>query len=437
MHSNTDTLSAVPITARSLTIWGTLALWIAANLVVPTIMTGQMFVPDLNPYSAISAVFWGSAFGCIAIVAVAIMGTRTGMPTLALFIPSFGRAGARFPATIDTIILTGWSLIQAYLGAISFNYITTALFGLDNIILSIVIVQGFVWGVTIMGHTKIEMLQKGASVAMLIFALIVFYVMFRDYGQAPLSTLPVSKNPAITFAIAFDVVVATAFSWLTVVATFNRYCKSEFISAVGVSVGYLLGTLIAMGLGIIVASLALLNGLESTYDPTVLLSESGYGVVAALVLLLSVVTTNIMALYAAVMSAMVALPNGKFIPTTLVLGTVTVLGAMLQDVLLANFFNWVLLVGTLFIPVFAIAITDFYFVKKQKYDVEKMLNDDSIYNGVRPIAFVSWILGAGASYYFVYIAPLSTGVTVFAAIGTGVLYYLLSKITKADITKTD
>ena len=324
-----------------------------------------MFVPDLNPYSAISAVFWGSAFGCIAIVAVAIMGTRTGMPTLALFIPSFGRAGARFPATIDTIILTGWSLIQAYLGAMSFNYITTALFGVDNIILSIVIVQGFVWGVTIMGHTKIEMLQKGASVAMLIFALIVFYVMFRDYGQAPLSTLPVSKSPAITFAIAFDVVVATAFSWLTVVATFNRYCKSEFISAVGVSVGYLLGTLIAMGLGIIVASLALLNGLESTYDPTVLLSESGYGVVAALVLLLSVVTTNIMALYAAVMSAMVALPNGKFIPTTVVLGTVTVLGAMLQDVLLANFFNWVLLVGTLFIPVFAIAITDFYFVKNK------------------------------------------------------------------------
>ena len=428
-----DNIRPVPLLARNLTIWGTISIWLVANLVVPTIMTGQMFIPDLNPLDAISAIFWGSALGCIALALTAVMGTRTGMPTMALSRPSFGSIGSKIPSLVNTIILCGWSFIQAYLGALSLNYITKAWFGIDNLFLAIIVTQGFVWAVTILGHVGIQQLEKVVAVAMLIFSFIVFYVLFKNYSIASLQTLEVSVEPGITYAVAFDIVLATAFSWMSLPPDYNRYCKTDRDSALGISIGYLIGTIIAMGLGVAVGALTILNNLEPSYDPTVLLERSGYGVIASVVLLLSVLTTNIMALYSAVMSALNVFTKISFVKITFALGLITVAGAFLKEILMQNFFDWILLVGTLFIPIFAVMLSDFYIIHKGKYDVSEILlkgnnGKYSFPQGINYIAVITYIAGAIFSYYFTYVNPLATGATIWTFVFTSILYVIATKL---------
>ena len=66
----------------------------------------------------------------------------------------------------------------------------------------------------------------------------------------------------------------------------------------------MLGTIIAMGLGILVGAYAILGGHTPTYDPSDIM-QGKFVVIGSLVMFFSVVTTNIMSLYSISMSSMV------------------------------------------------------------------------------------------------------------------------------------
>ncbi|MFP3339938.1 purine-cytosine transporter, partial [Micrococcus sp. SIMBA_131] len=63
----------------------------------------------------------------------------------------------------------------------------------------------------------------------------------------------------------------------------------------GTYLGYIVASLIAMGLGAVVSGFSILNNMEQPYDPTVLLSAYGFGFIASIVVFFSVLSTNVMA----------------------------------------------------------------------------------------------------------------------------------------------
>lgn len=73
-----DTLSPND-TGHSLSSLGTFALWFGANIVVTTILTGMLLVPDLRFTTAITVVLIGSLIGAIPLLLVGLMGQRTGL----------------------------------------------------------------------------------------------------------------------------------------------------------------------------------------------------------------------------------------------------------------------------------------------------------------------------------------------------------------------
>ncbi|MFP3443300.1 hypothetical protein R0K18_36760, partial [Pantoea sp. SIMBA_133] len=75
------------------------------------------------------------------------------------------------------------------------------------------------------------------------------------------------------------------------------------------------------------------GGMEQTYDPTRLLSGFGFGLPAALVIFFSVMTTNVMAVYSAPLSCMNVSPGMAFWKPALVIGVVTVFGALIPGIL--------------------------------------------------------------------------------------------------------
>ncbi|HET9302518.1 MAG TPA: cytosine permease [Propionibacteriaceae bacterium] len=101
----------------------TFMLWLAANMVVTTLLTGTLFVPGIRYATALLVLVLGTLIGVTVLVLVGTIGTRTGLPTMILTRGAFGRRGGHLPALFNLVVLMGWSWVQALLAGITLNYV--------------------------------------------------------------------------------------------------------------------------------------------------------------------------------------------------------------------------------------------------------------------------------------------------------------------------
>lgn len=429
-----DSVQPVPKTDRSMGGFSTFSLWLAANVVVTTIFTGMLLVPHLTLKQAAWMIILGSLVGAIPLILTGNIGTRTGLPTMILMRGPFGHRGASLPAAANVIILIGWSWIQAYMGGLSLNYAVKFLTGYDNINLFVILLEIIVVLIAIYGHRGIEITENIIAYAMLILSFIVFSYMFIQFNIGELIAMKAAENPEITMVIAFDMVVATAFSWMTSASDFNRNVVNQKTSLVGTFCGYAIGTVLAMSLGATVAGFSVLGGGEPTYDPTILIGGVNpvLGFIAGIVIFISVLSTNSMALYSATMSYLAIFPRHKFVLPTVIMGIIAIFGALLKEQLLDQFQNFLLMIGTLFIPVIAIFLVDYYLINKGQYESEEIITGKKrtfwFTNGINYVAYTVYILSALFAYYFTYVQPLTIGSTVLTFFFTGLLYWILMKV---------
>ncbi len=327
------------------------------------------------------------------------------------------------------------------MAGLSLNYAVHYATGYSNINLFVILTELLVVIITIFGHRGVERIEKYISIAMLILSFLVFYKIFTTYDISTLVEMKLSEHPSISTILAFDIVVATAFSWMSTVCDFNRNCRSETSGFWGTYFGYLVASIVAMGLGAVVSGFSIASNMERTYDPTILLAAYGFGLIASIVVFFSVLSTNVMALYSATMSFMNVFPRAGFWKPTLIMGVICTLGALLKEVLMSHFFNFIMLIATLFIPVFAIVLVDYFLIKKGVYDAEDILYDTKgqyrYQKGVNIAAYVTYIVGAVFAYYFTYIHPLAVGSTMLTFLLSGAVYWGLMKWTNQISASTN
>lgn len=417
---------------RTMGFWAAIALWFGANVVVTTIFTGMLFVPDVPYLTALMIILLGSVVGVAILALVGNVGTRTGLSTMVASRGAFGIRGSYIPAFVNTLVLIGWSWIQAYMAGLSLNYAVNYTFGYSNVALFAVVCEVIVVLIVLRGHVGIESMEKLVALVMVVLAGAVFYKLFSEFSVGDIVGLPVEARNGITTAIAFDIVVATAFSWMVLAADFNRNAKSERGGMAGTAIGYVGGTVLAMGLGATVSGFSIARGLEQTYDPTALLAGFGFGLPAAIVVFLSVMTTNVMAVYGAVLSYMNIRPQDGFWKPALAIGVITVLGST-SEYIFNNFQSFLLILGSLFIPVFAIFLADYFIVKRGRYDVRDILehNGGGAYwytAGFNVPACVAYVVGAALALYWTQFSPLSFGSSLPVFFLTIFLYLAMNAV---------
>ena len=428
----TDGIAPVLPNERTMGYFTTFSMWLGANLVVTTIMTGMYFVPDLPFLKALFIIFLGTSLGLVPLILVATMGASTGLTTMTLTRGAFGTKGSILPSVVNIIILTGWSWVQALMAGMSMNYAISHLTGYSNVALFTILCESIVVAITLFGHKGIEVFEKVVATAMLILSGAVFLKLFTEFDIKALLTLEPVAVSGMTAIIAFDMVFATAISWTPIAADYNRNCKSAKVSLIGTYSGYLAATLIAMGTGAVVSGLSIMTNIGQTFDPTVLLAEFGFGLPAAFVIFASVMTTNIMCVYSSTMSYMNIRTKSTFWKPALVLGILSIVGALYSGIL-DKFVDWILLIGALFTPVFGIMIADYLILKKGKYEVDELLVNEPgntywYYKGYNIPAWITYIVSAGLAYYWTTISPLSVGATVPVLLLSFFGYIALSKI---------
>jgi purine-cytosine permease-like protein len=168
----------------------TFMLWLAANMVVTTMLTGTLFVPGITYATAILMIVLGTLIGVTVLVLVGDIGTRTGLPTMILTRGSFGRRGGYLPAVFNLVVLMGWSWVQAVLAGITVNYVVEDFTGFSNPVLFSVLCQTIVVVLALLGHAGIQRVEPWLAVVMLIVAAFVFFTAFRDFGLSGFLGIP-------------------------------------------------------------------------------------------------------------------------------------------------------------------------------------------------------------------------------------------------------
>ncbi|WP_201558134.1 purine-cytosine permease family protein [Psychrobacter sp. 72-O-c] len=421
-----DTLSP-DNTGHSLGSLGTFALWFGANIVVTTILTGMLLVPDLRFTTAITIVLIGSLIGAIPLLLVGLMGQRTGLPSMALTRRAYGPLGSKMISLVNMGVLIAWSCIQALLAGMSLNYAIEATTGYSNLPLFVILCETVVVLIVLRGHLGIELVERWAALAMAGLTVIVLYQLYQHYDVSALFDMPIESRNGITLGIAFDIVIATAFSWMSSAADYNRNCKTSRIAIWATYFGYIIAAIVAMGLGATISGLSILNGLEQTYDPTRLLAEFGFGLPAALVIFFSVMTTNVMAVYSATLSCMNVAPSMSFWKPALIIGLVTIFGALIPGIL-DQFQNFLLLVGALFIPAFSVMIVDYYLIGQEGYTAKLLDSSRQLGRPTAKIAVGAYLIGAALAAYWALISPPPFGASLPVFIITGGLYWLGARL---------
>jgi NCS1 nucleoside transporter family len=417
-----------------------LLIWLAANLVVTTLLTGTLFVPGVSIGEAIGWIIAGTLLGAIVLTLIGMMGVRTGLPTMSLTRGSFGLRGSIVPAIANVIVLMGWSWVQAMLAGISIDWLVAQVTGYSNPAMWAAICQAIVVALAIFGHEGIARIEPYFALVILAIMAYIFVVALTTYAPADYAAIEPDPEAGMTSALVFDIVFATAISWTVLSADLTRVARTQRAGGVGAFVGYTLSTTLTMTLGAVAIAFVLLSGGEAIpFDPVTIIEA--FGAPLAIAIFLSVMATNTMVMYGMTVSLTNALPTRKplrFLPTALAVGAVAIIGSTFLG-LLEQFVVFLSIIGALFIPVFAIMVVDYYLVRGRAYTPDILVRTGGRYwftGGVHWAAIVSWAIGALTylALAFWWGSPVGAALPTFAI--AFLLYWGWSRATRVGAGET-
>jgi putative hydroxymethylpyrimidine transporter CytX len=164
---------------------------------------------------------------------------------------------------------------------------------------------------------------------------------------------------------ATDIVVALPISWLPLAADYTRHSRTPGAAFGGAAIGYGLATVAFFLLGV----LATAGGVAGD-DAIASLLALPAGAVALLILVIDEVDEVFANVYSTVVSAQNVHPRLDRRVAAVAVGAVaTVLALVFDDY--ANYESFLLLLGSVFVPLFASFVVDYFVVRRGRWDVDR------------------------------------------------------------------
>ena len=325
-------------------------IWFGASVSLAEILTGTFFAP-LGLEQGLAAILVGHIIGCILFWLVAYVSAKTGASAMGAATRSFGHAGSNLFAVANVIQLVGWTAIMVVSGAAAANLLVPLLGEAGwCVVIGALIVLWIAIGVKRMGRV-----QSFAAVLLLILTFVASSAVFGGTPIAP------SGDESLSFGAAVELAVAMPLSWLPVVGDYTREAKKPGAGAAVATAAYFVGScwMFAIGLGC-----ALFAGSD---DIAAVMAQAGLGVVGILVVVLSTVTTTFLDAQSAGVSAESIHPklNARICGViAAVVGTALAIFAPVS-----NFEEFLYLIGSVFAPMAAIVIADYFIAHRDRSDV--------------------------------------------------------------------
>ena len=323
-------------------------IWFGAAVSIAEILTGTLLAP-LGFWKGLAAVLLGHAIGCVPFCLAGLVGGRTRRSAMETVKISFGRRGSLLFSTLNVLQLVGWTAVMIYSGGTAANSVC----GLGGWLwISVIGALVVVW--LFIGLKNMSKINLAAMSALFALTLVLSWVVARG-GSAAAPSVPA----ALSFGAAVELAAAMPLSWLPLVADYTRAAEKPAAAAVASTLVYFAVSCWMYAIGM---SAAIFTG-ES--DVAAIMSKAGLGAAALYVVILSTVTTTFLDAYSAGVSSASISGRLRERPAAV---AVCIVGALLAIRLLYSpvdaLENFLYLIGSVFAPMVAILITDFFLLKK-------------------------------------------------------------------------
>lgn len=325
-------------------------IWFGAAVSLAEILTGTYLAP-LGLKKGVAAILLGHIIGCALLFFSGVIGGTVRKSAMESVKMSFGQKGSLLFAVLNVLQLVGWTAIMIYDGAIAADGIMHTGRWIWCLVIGVLILLWILVGITNLG--KINTI---AMAALFILTLILCKVIFFDSSAAGISI----ADGSLSFGAAVELSVAMPLSWLPLISDYTREAKepvkASAVSAVVYGIVSVWMYLIGMGAAIFTGE----------YDIALIMVKAGLGIAGLLIIVFSTVTTTFLDAYSAGISGETVLPaiRGKY--AAMVVTVIGVIGAILYP--MDNITDFLYLIGSVFAPMIAIQIADFFLLKKNVED---------------------------------------------------------------------
>lgn len=339
-------------------------IWFGAGVSLAEILTGTAFAP-LGFQKGILAIIIGHIIGCTMLFLAGVIGGKTRRSAMETVKMSFGQNGGMFFSFLNVLQLVGWTAIMIYDGALAADGVLNTGRWVWCLVIGALII---VW--ILVGITNLGKINTIAMAALFILTLVLCKVIFFSGAAGNVDT-----SEAMSFGAAVELAVAMPLSWLPLISDYTREAE-EPVKATAVSA--IVYGIISCWMYVIGMGAAIYTG---EYDIAQIMVKAGLGIAGLLIIVFSTVTTTFLDAYSAGISAesVFSKLNGKYAAVAVtVIGTV---GAIVYP--MDNITDFLYLIGSVFAPMIAIQIADFFILKRA----------DSLSDAIDVTNIVIWIVG--------------------------------------------
>ncbi len=323
-------------------------IWFGAAVSIAEILTGT-FIAPLGFGKGLAAILAGHFIGCVLFYFAGLIGAKTGKSSMETVKMSFGQKGSLLFSFLNVLQLVGWTAVMIYASAAAAS--STLDIGGDWVWSIVIALLVILW--VLVGIKNLDKLNIVAMGTLFILTVILSTVVFKGAGAA-------TFTESISFGMALELSVAMPLSWLPLVSDYTRHARKPIAVTLTSTVVYFLTScwMYVIGMGA-----AIFTG-ES--DVAKIMVTAGLGLAALIIVIFATVTTTFLDVYSAGVSSESISKKLKEKPAAIAVCIIGTILAIFTPIM--QYENFLYLIGSVFAPMIAILIADYFILKKDHAD---------------------------------------------------------------------
>lgn len=319
-------------------------IWFGAAVSIAEILTGTLIAP-LGFGKGLLAILLGHIIGCTLFYLAGLIGADTQKSAMETVKISFGQKGSVLFSSLNILQLVGWTAVMIVSGASAAGAVMHL--GGDWVWSLLIGALIILW--VLIGIKNLSQINTIAMTALFMLTLLLSSVIFK--GQSSFT-----PDQSLSFGAAVELSAAMPLSWLPLISDYTRSAaKPRAATAASTGVYFLVSCwMYVIGMGA-----AIFTG---EGDIAKIMMSAGLGIAALLIIVFSTVTTTYLDVYSAGVSSESISPKLKEKPFAIGVAVIGTLLAIFTPI--TQYENFLYLISSVFAPMIAILISDYFILKK-------------------------------------------------------------------------
>jgi len=383
-------------------LWGNLGISLLGPVGAIAVLAPIGF-PAMTLAGAALAVLVGTLLGTAMVAAAAVPGAETGAPSMVLLRGLFGRWLSYLPTAVNVVQLLGWAVFEI----VVITQATQQLVRVDGYRWAFIVGAGVL--TTLMTFRPLGVVRVLRRYALVLVTLSTTYL-FVQLLRHPLPSL--THGSWSGFWPACDVAIAVAVSWAPLASDYSRHARTPRSAFGSAMLGYSVTQIACYLLGLLALATVVRGANADTlqHDMFAAFIAVPAGWLAFGVLVARELDQSFADSYSTVVSLQNIWPRlDRRVLAVLICAAATALALALT---ITDYFNFLYLLGSVFVPLTAVFLVDYFIGRRGRWDVTESAP-------ARWAMLVPWALGF-VMYQLVYPGGIHWWVDFWTRVATDI-----------------